>query len=428
MMWGPLGTGLLGSASLSAHLRQLQPILDLERRWDGSFTYQHNPGAEISGANHKYGSWDCTGARLLALCHPLHKLSITGRQPSCVPQIKGPSVEMIIASGRLDFSQRSQEKLIEGLNSWLPGERLGCAEALGAEGVKHLATLMAALSNNDLVKRTSACSAIACIARTKADASAAIDMLILQLDQPDLGLKLAAIDAIFAIGVPARAKAGPALLKLASKPSAGDPQHLVKRNILKALFQRSRSNGDGLYNTHNNGNNFEGVDRKLVIAGLKGLIEETDHAFDMGLLEVPYKHMKGWPVEDVAPLFPGIVDLIENRRSMGQMDNGYMAEYGFEFLAPYGVIDGLDAFMVSLKKPTTTFYPPSMILPHVEKYYGVEAKRYLPQLREYLPQIPTRFRAPILRERVTTSTTQAIADLEKTTATKKLVRIKDLKH
>ncbi len=417
MMWGPLGSGLLGNASLSAHLRQLQPILDLERRWDGSFAYQHNPGDEISGANHKYGSWDCTGARLLALCYPLHKLSITGRQPSCVPQIKGPSVEMIIASGRRDFSQRSQDELIKGLNSWLPGERLGCAEALGAKGVKHLATLMAALSNNDLVKRTSACSAIACIARTKADASAAIDMLILQLDQPDLGLKLAAIDAIRAIGVPARAKAGPALLKLASKPSAGDPQHLVKRLILRVLFHR------GLYN------NFEGVDRKLVIAGLKGLIEETDHAFDMGVtLGDAYKHMKGWPVEDVAPLFPGIVDLIENPRSMGQMDNGYMAEYGFEFLAPYGVIDALDAFMVSLKKPTTQFYQPWKILPHVEKYYGVEAKRYLPQLREYLSQIPTRIRTPNLAEKVTTSTRQAIADLEKTTAQKKLVRIKDLKH
>ena len=250
----------------------------------------------------------------------------------------------------------------------------------------------------------------------------------LQLDQPDLGLKLAAIDAIHAIGIPARAKAGPALLKLAGKPSADDPQHLVKRNILKALFQRSRSDGDGLYNTYNNGNNFDGVDRKLVIAGLKGLIEQTDHAFDMRFLEVAYKHMKGWPVEDVAPLFPAIVDLIENPRSMGQMDAGYPPEHGFEFLAQYGVIDGLDAFMASLNKPTTKFHPPWKILPQVEKYYGVEAKRYLPQLREYLPQIPTRYRAADQKALVTASTTQAIAELEKTTATKKLVRIKDLKH
>jgi len=149
---------------------------------------------------------------------------------------------------------------------------------------------------------------------------------------------------------------------------------------------------------------------------------------DMGNLGTAYKNMKGWPVEDGAPLFPGIVDLIEKPRSPGQMDAGYLPEHGFEFLAQYGVIDGLDAFMASLNKPTPAFYPPWKILPQVEKYYGVEAKRYLPQLREYLPQIPTRYPTPALNEKVTTSTRQAIAEIEKTTAQKTLIRIKDLKH
>lgn len=84
--------------------------------------------------------------------------------------------------------------------------------------------------------------------------------------------------------------------------------------------------------------------------------------------------------------------------------------------------------MASLNKPTPAFYPPWKILPQVEKYYGVEAKRYLPQLREYLPQIPTRYPTPALNEKVTTSTRQAIAEIEKTTAQKTLIRIKDLKH
>jgi hypothetical protein len=60
--------------------------------------------------------------------------------------------------------------------------------------------------------------------------------------------------------------------------------------------------------------------------------------------------------------------------------------------------------------------------------WTVEAKRYLPKLREYLPQIPTLIPTPTLNERVTASTRQAIADIEKTTAQKKLVRIKDLKQ
>ena len=59
-LWGPIGANRVGQEALSAFLREQRWYYDLARAHDGSFPYQG--GAGMSGGEHKYGKWDCTGA------------------------------------------------------------------------------------------------------------------------------------------------------------------------------------------------------------------------------------------------------------------------------------------------------------------------------------------------------------------------------
>jgi len=88
-LWGPLGAARSGKKGCSAFLHELSWVLDLERRWDGGFTYQGKPGTgygyderrgrQRNGAEHQYPGWDTTGARILMYCLPRKVLYITGK-------------------------------------------------------------------------------------------------------------------------------------------------------------------------------------------------------------------------------------------------------------------------------------------------------------------------------------------------------------
>jgi hypothetical protein len=83
-LWGALGAGRAGPAASAAFLKELRWYYDLSRRWDGSFPYQ---GA---GKGDKYGSWDCTGAYLLAYLLPGEKLYLSGKGRHKEAELIGP--------------------------------------------------------------------------------------------------------------------------------------------------------------------------------------------------------------------------------------------------------------------------------------------------------------------------------------------------
>ncbi|MHC4426438.1 MAG: DUF6288 domain-containing protein, partial [Planctomycetota bacterium] len=94
--YGPLGAARLGQHALTAHFKELIWLFELERRWDGGFIFQGNPGKGGLmggfGGNHKYAGYDTTGTRLTMFCYPRNAIYLTGKEHTIVDPLSKPRV------------------------------------------------------------------------------------------------------------------------------------------------------------------------------------------------------------------------------------------------------------------------------------------------------------------------------------------------
>ncbi len=423
-VWGPLGAARCGERAYAAHLKQLHWFYDLERRWDGSMRYQGRPGARIKG--HKYGKWDCTGARLLMLCYPLRKVYITGRQDTVVDPLPSSEVAAMIRGGREDFDKRSRSELLSGCESWYPYERAACAEKLAELGDKEIPALIAKLSKGDYRIRAGACLTLAAFGPKAARAT---EPLARQLDVRDVNLRIAALKALKAIGKGAR-PAVPRILALARTKIAGDPYQLVKREIVTTLFGgKNKWKSFGLLHAKSGG--FDGQDRKAIVMALKSILTDVDHNWDLRAIPEAFEQLAKWDVRELAPIIPHVVDLVRKPRTSGMMGAGHLPRAGFELLGTLGVKEGLDAWVDRIDGPDMNWWPVahSKCMPRIAGYYGVYAKRYLSRLRAIKGKSPVfnPKKKDDLHKQVDAALAGAIADIEKTTAVRKLVSMRELR-
>ena len=136
-LWGPVGVNRLGDEAVSAFMREQRWYYDLARAHDGSFPYQG--GAGMSGGEHKYASWDCTGAFVLANTFHKEALFITGRGREKRNRLGGADLEATIEAGRgydswskgaEHYASKRRTQLLRDLKSWSPAVRSRAAAAL----------------------------------------------------------------------------------------------------------------------------------------------------------------------------------------------------------------------------------------------------------------------------------------------------------
>lgn len=387
MLWGPLGAMRAGPEATAAFLREQRWFFDLERRWDGGFTYQG--GAGMSGPEHTTPGWDTTGARVLMYAMPLKKLHITGKGQKAGNALTGKALEETLEAGK-DYSiwwregyvdhdaldDLSADGLLEKLVTWSTPMRVRAASALARKKGDFVPALTAMLASGD---RSTILGGIYGLEHQKQKAAPAIDALIGLLSHDDLWIRFRAGFALCMIGEPAREKAVPVILRLAAQAVPGDTREMNQRFMCFLLW------GDG----HNRSpvgllrKDMSGVDSKLLIPAIRKMITNED-----GQMRSYIGHaLKIMPKQMHDLLWKEIIWAIRNPAPSMIMFNANIREAGIELLVRYRYKEAIPIcaeYVMTMKQHGSQ--DRIQWLMELLVTYGTEAKQVLPDLykaREY---------------------------------------------
>jgi len=336
-LWGPLGAARAGDAAASAFLREQRWYYALARAHDGSFPYQG--GAGMSGGEHKYGGWDCTGAFVLASTLPERELFITGRDMEVERPLTGDALDETIAAGRgFDswslasdhYASMDSRELIGHLESWSPAVRSRASDALAKkDDGDHVPALLALLRSRSMDARYGACQALGALGGRAKDA---VPALTKALESDDVWLRIQACYALAGIGGPAR-EAAPAMLRLALESDEADPREFTQRYLCFCLFYP----GGALRMRGLLSRDLSGIDRDLLYPAIERLLQNDDGRARGAVANV----FKLLDEEELAPLLPAIVEAVRTPSPSGVMFANGVRIAGLDVLARMRVAEGI---------------------------------------------------------------------------------------
>lgn len=336
-LWGPLGAARVGRDAAAAFLGEQRWFYDLGRAHDGRFPYQG--GAGMSGSEHKYAGWDCTGAFVLASTLPRKELFLTGKGVHASNRIRGEELEDVMAAGRgFDewarasghYGAMDAESLLSLVQSWSPAVRSRASAALAKAGSEVVPRLLKLLAGDDIHARYGACEALGAL---HGQAKAAVPALIEMLDEEDVWLRIQAASALAGIGDDAR-KAVPAMLRLALREDPEDPREFTQRYLAFCLFYRGGAlGGRGIL-----ARSIDGVDRGLLLPAIERLLRNDDGRARSAVGSV-YKHLT---LEEISPLLPAIQESIRTPSPSGVMFANGIRLAGLELFAQHRIAEGME--------------------------------------------------------------------------------------
>ena len=327
-LWGPLGAARTGPRAVAAFLAEQRGHFDLARTHAGDFVYQG--GAGMSGSEHKYGGWDCTGAFVLAHTLPLEKLYITGRKRSGDFDLTATEVRGAIKAGRgfdawdngaAHYAGMKTKALVTLLESWSPAVRTRASLALGEREDAPVEEIIALLDSSDMNARYGACQAIEAL---KGRAANAVPALTKALDSEDVWLRVRSCFALAEIGAPAR-KAVPQMMSLALEDDPKDPREYTQRFLAFCLF----SDGGALGTRGLLSKSLDGVDREVLFPVVKRLLLNEDGRA-RGALKSIYRNLS---LEELRPILPAILESIRTPSPSGVMFSSGIRFQGLDLLA-----------------------------------------------------------------------------------------------
>ncbi|MHC4248485.1 MAG: DUF6288 domain-containing protein [Planctomycetota bacterium] len=391
LLWGPLGASRAGPQACSAFLREMTWLHDLERRWDGGFTYQgkagigygvdERSGRQRNGAEHQYPGWDTTGSRILMYCLPRKVLHITGKGVLTTP-IPDDQIAPVIHAGRppktgnsgfpSKYDDESAPELLELLGSWSPVVRHFAALSLSKKGGDYTDGLLALLNGREANARYGACTAL----RKMGSRSArAVDALIGHLHSDDQLLQTHAIMALAATG---DRRAVRPLLELAAGEFPNDRKGIMHRIVARALFARSMHGGqDGLL-----ANSIDGVGRELLYPAVRRLLRcKGGHERSMTADAV----LKKLTLTELQPLWPSMIRAMKECAPTGVMFASEVRMSVAELLAENRIVEGMRLVLEysKLQKMHGAGGRTPMIM-NLLKQYEASAKPLIPAMEEYV--------------------------------------------
>ena len=335
-LWGPLGVARVGNEAVATFLAEQRWFYDLNRAHDGHFPYQG--GAGMTGGEHKYGGWDCTGAFVLANTLEEQRLFITGRGVDPALALTGAELDDTIEAGRgfnawdlgaAYFEAKNDRELMEDLKSWSPAVRSRAALALAQRDEAPVAELIERLSANDLDVRYGACQALAELGPRAAEA---VPQLTGLLHSDDVWLRIQACFALADIGDAARPAAHD-MLRLALSEDADDPREFTQRFLAFTLFYK----GGALKMRGLLARDLDGIDRDLLLPALERLLTNDDGRA-RACLESAYRNLT---FEELSPILPAIVASIAEPSPSGVMFANGIRLSGLDLLSKHRVAEGM---------------------------------------------------------------------------------------
>ena len=382
MIWALPGVSRLGRHATGVWIAESDWLLDLARRWDGSFAYNGKPAA--TGGEHSYRSWDCTGAYVLGYAVARNKTRLTGLSRSSTSPLKAESARGVIEDGfgwmpiakSSSYETHSTQQLMQELTSWSPVVRERAAKAIATRADVDVAALTEMAGNSERSARYGACAALEELGPKAANSVPALTDL---LGDDDLWLRVQAAEALAAIGAPAKS-AVPDLCRLVSAPADdSDPRAMVQRYVAFALFYPGRAlKVRGLL-----ARSLGDVDRDLLISAASATLNNEDGRVRDAAGNV-YGMLKE---EEIEKMMPAVYRAVTEQAPSGVMFSDGIRMRGLELLARHRIKEGLP-LCVSLIEPERwgsdrRFQGCMKVL----RIYGAAAKPLLPQLRELESEI-----------------------------------------
>ncbi|MEO1836661.1 MAG: DUF6288 domain-containing protein [Akkermansiaceae bacterium] len=381
-LWGGPGAMRAGAEAAAAYLKEQRWFFELNREYDGSFHYQG--GAASSGAEHKYGHWDCTGAFLLSYLLPKQKLFISGKGTKESNVLRGPPLATTIAAGRgydswekgtRSYRALSLRELLEATGNWSPAVRARAAIVLAEQEDAPVGKLVDRLDATELNVRYGACQALAALGKRGAPA---VNQLQALLWNDDVWLRIQASHALAAIGAPAKV-AIPDLLALATRSDEADPREMTQRYLAFCLFYR----GGALKMKGLLAGSVEGIDLGELRPAVERLLKNPDGRA-RGAVGSLYKHLS---YEEVKPFLPAVHEAIVEPAPSGVMFASGIRLQGLELLARHRIAEGVPLCLQVMEIETWGKRDRIMKCLKILGQYGGAAKPIVPSLRELQKQL-----------------------------------------
>lgn len=415
LLWAMPGIALSGPNASGAWMHEYGAwYFDLARRWDGGFAHQGLP----EPGNDSYANWDATGAYLLAYAMPLKKIHLTGKRSAGVPNLSSTNAQEIVLAGRgwsnkdrtSTYDAMSSEELLVRLGSWSPTVRERAAGALARRKEDCIPELLKLLDSSDANSRYGACEALIALRQRGAPA---VDALSRQLSEPDLWLRVKAVEALAAIGTAARKCIPNILERLTRTDPENDPRGMEQRYLTFALFETR----DGLL-----GRSLEGVDREALYKAVRAGLQNQDGRA-RGSLGSVYHNLSA---EEITPLLPAIYRAIEQPAPSGEMFADGIRMEGLQLLARHHVAEGIAACVKYARAQNP--WASQKRTPELMKIllsYGAHAKEVIPELQkvgDYFEKEEKDFPKELMLMKAK-SVRETIAAIEAATAKPELVHL-----
>ena len=270
-LWSPLGAAAGGEQAAASYFSRVRWMLDLNRRWDGSFVYDClNGEGPKNGAT--YNDFRMSTASLLVYALPLRQLRITGLGRTTARDLSPTDITEAVAVDGYNADLRSTSQLMSDLGSWSPRVQRSAAVELATRTTETAAlrpTLHTMASDAQSGSRVGACFALGHIAH-----ASSAPVLAALLTDPVNHVRFAAAEGMRYL--PQAAKMGQLNAILAATASTAtplfpiqeeDPLHMAHGRLAMLLFYSGSAYGPkGVI-----WNNLTGIDRTLLYPAIRAV-------------------------------------------------------------------------------------------------------------------------------------------------------------
>ncbi|MBK8037926.1 MAG: HEAT repeat domain-containing protein [Verrucomicrobiaceae bacterium] len=270
-LWSPLGAAAGGEQAAASYFSRVRWMLDLNRRWDGSFVYDClNGEGPNNGAT--YNDFRMSTASLLVYALPLRQLRITGLGRTTARDLSSTDIAEAEAVDGYNADLRSTSQLMSDLGSWSPRVQRSAAVDLGTrttETAALLPTLHTMATDAQSGSRVGACFAIGHIAN-----SSSAPVLAALLTDPVNHVRYAAAEALRYLPQAARTAQLNTILAVTASTATPlfplneeDPLHMAHGRLAMLLFYSGSAYGPkGII-----WNNLTGVNRSLLYPAIRAV-------------------------------------------------------------------------------------------------------------------------------------------------------------
>jgi autotransporter-associated beta strand protein len=389
-LWEGVGANVGGPLAHAKYMEKIQWNLDLERRSDGSFTYDGQQTAADAGSSTSDGSYfgvsqyygmNPTATHLLTFSAPLKRLYITGKNTTTTA-LSAAKIDNAIAAGsfQVDGLTGSNEVMIAKLREYDPTVREAAAQVLleritsdpltSTQVSDLVATITNATLSSDVNARIGVCRVLGLLR-----IPSALPALDQRLSDSNSWVRGIAAEALGNFGSVAKDNLDAMLLSYTQSAQSDpevinpeDPIRVTSELVANSIFRRLASTTDVSPNF-------------LVYPAVKVALSETNSRSRMYAAEFAYNYFN---YDDTTTLTAELVKCAKTTAEADTMFSMYPREAAIKTLEKYKIPDGVQAAMTMLEVPRVYDWGAQ----HYVKAgldallaYGYASTPYLPTLR-----------------------------------------------